>query len=305
MGNAMKKNMCLNTFSLICVILIVPLRAMALDKIPIQVSILPQQYFVERIGGDRVDVDVLVKPGKSPATYSPTPDQIKKLASSKLYFRIGIHFENGFLSKLTSMAPKTRIIDTRQGIKLRDMGQTHDQGDGDEAAHDDHNHQGQDPHIWMSPILVKHQARTIYSALCDEDPQGKAQYTKNLDLFLADLDHLNDNLSLILKHVAGSNLIVFHPSFGYFTDQYHLKQIAIETMGKAPKGKELASIIKLVKNENARIIFVQPQFDQNAAKKLAEAIHGSVVPIDPLAYDYMENMVSIARAIASGLKNNG
>ncbi|MFH2057983.1 MAG: zinc ABC transporter substrate-binding protein [Pseudomonadota bacterium] len=290
----------------ISMVMLLPLTIYANSPINVQVSILPQKYFVERIGRDRVNVDVLVKPGKSPATYSPSPDQIKKLMSADVYFRIGVPFENGILDKIESIAG-VRIVDTREGIVLRQMEDTDAKGHGHDADHHDnkeeeHHHVGDDPHIWMSPVTVKIQAHTIFQALSSIDPDGKDEYQNNYDCFVKDLDDLDNRLKTVLKDLKGGNLFVFHPAFGYFTDAYGLKQIAVETMGKAPKGKALSGIIKLAKKEKTRVIFVQPQFDRNAAQKIASAINGAVVSIDPLAFDYLANMENIAQSIAGALK---
>lgn len=283
-------------------IFLLPAGTFAKSRFNVQVSILPQKYFVERIGKDRVKVDVLVKPGKSPEIYSPSPDQMKELASSDVYFRIGVPFENGILSKIKAIAG-SKIVDTRQGIILREMeNQTPDKENPD-AGHNENHHDpiGKDPHIWMSPALVKIQAHTIFQTLVDMDPDGKDAYQANYDLFVKDLDDLDTRLKTSLKDLKGENLFVFHPSFGYFTDAYGLRQVAVETMGKAPKGKALSIIIKLAKKHKTRVIFVQPQFDSNAAQKIAAAINGSVVSIDPLAYDYLANMNHMAQTIAGML----
>ncbi|CCK79211.1 metal ABC transporter solute-binding protein, Zn/Mn family [Desulfobacula toluolica] len=283
---------------------LMPSNIFAKSLVKVHVSILPQKYFVEQIGRDNVKVDVLVKPGKSPSTYSPSPDQIRNLASSDVYFRIGVPFENGILNKIESIA-NARIVDTRKGIALRTV-EKHYHG---KAAHThDSVHQnvknaiGKDPHIWMNPLMVKKQAHTIFQTLSNIDPDHRNIYKTNYDLFSLELDALDKRLKTILKPLKGQNLFVFHPSFGYFTDAYGLKQVAIETMGKAPKGKELSNIIKLAKKQKARIIFVQAQFDRNAAEKIASAIKGTVVSIDPLAYDYPSNMENIAQTIIRALK---
>ncbi len=290
---------------------LLPLSIFAKSSVRVHVSILPQKYFVERIGKNKVDVDVLVKPGKSPSTYSPSPGQIKKLVSSDVYFRIGMPFENGILYKIKSIAGAV-VVDTRKGIMLRKMkNHQHDKEELDtgteEYSHDtghndDKNFIGKDPHIWMSPLIVKIQAHTIFQTLSNIDPDNKDAYKKNYELFIKDLNELDNRLKTILKELKGKNLFVFHPSFGYFADTYKMRQIAIETMGKAPKGKALSRIIKLAKKQKVRVIFVQPQFDRNAAQKIASAINGAVVPIDPLAYDYLANMESIAQTIAKALK---
>lgn len=275
---------------------LLPLCAYAEPALNIQVSILPQKYFVDKIGMDRVKVDVLVKPGKSPATYSPSPDQMKRLVSSDVYFRIGVPFENGILQRIKAVT-SAKIVDTRQGIALREM----EEHDHDAKDHARNVHMGKDPHIWMSPVLVKQQAHTIYSTLSSLDPAGKDVYKKNHDEFIAALDALDLRLKSIFKDLQGENLFVFHPSFGYFTDAYGLRQIAVEAMGKAPRGKTISRIIKQAKKQKTRVIFVQPQFDRNSANKIASAINGAVVSIDPLAYDYLANMENMANTIAKAL----
>jgi len=307
--NPIKKYPALAVMVLFCLL---PLSVSAKTPVNVQVSILPQKYCVERIGKDRVNVDVLVKPGKSPEIYSPSPDQIKTLVSADLYFRIGIDFETGLMDKIQAVAG-LKIVDTREGITLRDMeahhheGEDHAEGkdhDHDAEHHEDkkgHAHMGKDPHIWMSPENIKIQAHTTFQALVQMDPEGRETYQANYDSFVKDLETLDLHLKNVLKPLQGENLFVFHPAFGYFTDRYGLRQIAVETMGKAPKGKDLSNIIKLAKKEKARVIFVQPQFDQSAAEKIASAVNGVVVSIDPLAYDYIANMEIMADTIAKAL----
>ena len=282
-------------FLIAALVWLLPLNTFAKSPLNVHVSILPQKYFVERIGQDLVRVDVLVKPGKSPATYSPSPDQIKKLTTSDVYFRIGVPFENGILHKLESIA-KVLLVDTRKDIPLRRMENHHHDGK------DQNSQIGNDPHIWMSPVLVKTQAHTIFKTLSNIDPDNRDTYKKNYNLFIKDLDGLDQRLKTAFKNLKGENLFVFHPSFGYFTDAYDLKQIAVESMGKAPKGKALSNIIKSAKQQNARVIFAQPQFDRNTAQKIASAIGGVVIFIDPLAYDYIANMENIAQSISRALK---
>ena len=286
-----------NTYKLIFItgmIWLLPLNGFATAMTNIHVSIPPLKYFVERIGKNHVSVDVLLKPGKNPATYSPSPDQMKKLASSDIFFKIGIPFENSIQQKIKSMV-NALIIDTRKGIKLRHL-RAHSHGK------DNIDHMGKDPHIWMNPVNVKTIASTIFSTLSSFDPKNHIDYKTNYDLFIKDLDTLDRRLKKILKVVYGKTLFVFHPSFGYFTDAYGLKQVAIETMGKAPKGKALSNIIKQAKKQKARMIFVQPQFDRNAALKIASAIKGDVVALNPLAFDYPVNMEKMAVTIVMTLK---
>ena len=265
-------------------------------QLPVFVSIEPQAYFVERIGGARVSVDVLVHPGESPATYAPTPMQISKLAKAKIFFRIGVPFEDVLIKKIRSTMKHLHMIDTRKGIILRHMEGHHHHHHGDGG--------GNDPHIWLNPALVKQQAKTMLSALVEQDPEGRAEYTANYELFINDLDALDKRISHMLNPLKGGSILVFHPVFGYFTDAYGLNQIAVEIEGKAPKGRNLTMVIKKARKENNRVIFIQPGFDRTAAQKIADAINGKSVLLDPLARDYINNMESMAEEIAKTLDNN-
>lgn len=266
------------------------------------VSILPQEYFVKRIGGDRVKVTALVQPGSSPATYEPTSQQLAGLAEAELYFRIGVPFENGFISKIKGINDNLQIIDTRKGIKLRTMEKHHHGAGSEEHSSDEKHHNAvKDPHIWLNPINVKIQARTIADALVSVDPEGKSIYEGNYVDFCKDLDKLNKYIADTLMPLKGKILMVFHPAWGYFADQYGLKQHAIEIEGKNPAAKQLAEIISEAKEEKVKVLFVQPQFSKASATSVAEAIGGVVVPVNPLSEDYINNLKVIADKIAAGL----
>ncbi|HHH75549.1 MAG TPA: ABC transporter substrate-binding protein [Phycisphaerae bacterium] len=258
------------------------------------VSIPPQAYFVQRIGRERVGVEVLLSPGMGPDNYDPSAKQLARLSRSDAFFRIGVPFENKLMPKITSIMPQLKIIDTRQGITLRKMQGTHD---------DDHthgcDHAGRDPHIWLSPQLVKQQARTICKALNKLDPKHAAYYDSNLREFLTDLDKLDAKIAKTLAPMKGQTFFVFHPAFGYFADAYGLTQQAVEIEGKKPSAKQLGKLIDQARAKGARVIFVEPQFPRQSAHRIAKAIDGVVVPIDPLAEDYMKNLATIAEKIGN------
>lgn len=264
------------------------------QKIPVFVSILPQAFFVEKIGGDRVEVDVLVQPGQSPHTYAPTPRQMGRLAEARVYFRIGVAFENAFIPKLENSMPGVPIVDTRQGIDLEKI--TGHDGEDDQ----DHGEE-LDPHIWLNPLLVKKQAEIIKNTLAQLDPDGQPLYEKNFTAFTADLDALHARLTKALAHLHGKSFFVFHPAFGYFAKAYGLKQIAVQTGGNAPSARHLAGLIESAKKNGVRVLFVQPQFSQKSAETVARAINGVVVALDPLARDYFTNMTRIAAALEKAL----
>ncbi|MBT4288667.1 MAG: zinc ABC transporter solute-binding protein [Deltaproteobacteria bacterium] len=279
-------------------------------KLQVTVSIQPQVFFLEKIGGDHLKINLLVPAGRNPATYSPTPIQIAKLVKSKLYFRIGMPFEKSLLPKIKNIAKNTRIIETQAGIKRRNLAAHHhedeDDHGGDDKDHNEHADQkpGNDPHIWLNPLLVKVQAETIVKALSEYDPSRAADYQSNTLKFISELDQLHLRLKTLLTPLAGKSIYVFHPSYGYFTDEYGLKQVAIEFEGKRPKARELAKFIKMAKKEQVQIIFVQPQFDRSTAKKIAGAINGDVIILDPMAKEYLKNLENMAAKIVKGIGLN-
>jgi zinc transport system substrate-binding protein len=268
------------------------------------VSILPQVTFVERIGGERVQVQALVKPGESPATYDPGARQLADLYEADVFFRIGVPFENAFLPRLRSVVPDLPVVDTRRGIALRRMKGHHHHGEDEhDAARHDHA-DGDDPHTWLNPIMAAQQVRTMTDTLAGLDPQGAAYYRANSEAFIRELEQLDARLARQLEPVAGRTMMVFHPSWGYFADRYGLEQEAIEMEGKEPGARQLARLMEHAREENVSVIFVQPQFSRASAAAVAQAIKGRVVVIDALAEDYINNLEEVARRIRDGLEES-
>lgn len=263
------------------------------NPLNIMVSILPQEYFVQRIGGDRVKVSALVQPGHSPATYAPTPKQMVALATSKIYFRIGVPFENGLIPKLARSIPNLTIVDLRQDIELLPMDESH-------GEHDD-DHGDFDPHTWLDPMLALKQSAVILDTLIHFDPAGAAEFNENFVSLSKDLKQLDQQLKEMLKPYRGMSIYAFHPAYGYFCRAYGLKQKAINPDGKEPGARHLARLIEQAQKDMVRVIFVQPQFSDKAARTIARSINGSVVALDPLAVDYLANMRSMARELAGSL----
>ena len=264
--------------------------------IPVFVGIAPHLEFCQRIGDRRVRAEILLPAGRSPALYAPTPDRIRALSQARLYFTLGLPFEKRLLAKLKQLPRHPEIIDLQAGIKLRAMQQsaTAATSPGAALSHPD-------PHTWLDPRLASHQAAIIAAALTRIDPGGKSFYAANLRNLQRELEELDHRLRQALKPLAGSTLLVYHPAFGYFAEAYGLRQLAVETEGKAPKGKALSRLISRARREGVKVVFVQPQFDRRSAATIAAAINGTVIAIDPLARDYCANLFRIATAIRQHL----
>jgi zinc transport system substrate-binding protein len=270
-------------------------------KIKVFAGITPQKYFVDRIADGHVETEVLLPPGRTEHTYEPTPQQMTALGGAKLYFEMGLPFEDKILAKASAMYPDLKVVDTRKGITLLPMTESDTDEPKEEAAAEG----GLDPHIWLDPALVKVQARTIADALEGIDPAHAGDYEKNLVAFDADLDAADARIRKALAPLKNREFLVFHPAFGYFARAYDLRQIPVEILGKEPSARQLTGIIDRAKKDNIRVVFVQPQFSQKSAEAIAEAIHGAVIPLDALAYDYIRNLEDIANKIDKALTEEG
>ena len=231
------------------------------------VSVLPQKLFLQKIVGDRYDVHVMIPPGYSPATFAPTPRQVRELGRAKLYFRIGhIGFETAWMGKIMELHPNLTVVDTSNGVPLIHADHTHHHHDG----HDGHGGQheaggGIDPHIWLSPAAVKIQAANMLTALKELDPASSEMFQENYNQFVNEVDQLEVDIRTILREIENRKFLVFHPAWSYFARDFSMEQHPIEFEGKEPNPSSLKDIVKWAKSEGVRVIFVQRQFDTNSA----------------------------------------
>lgn len=279
------------------------------QRLSVTVSIQPQKYFVQRIGNDLVDVTIMVPVGASPHSYEPKPQQMVALTRSRIYFAIGVRFEDAWLDKLSAANPDMLVVHTEAGIQKRFMAShTH----FDEASEGDHqarsestgsDHGGDDPHIWLSPPLAMLQARNILTGLLQVDPRHKDIYESNYRDFITELVDLDNKVrGIFWQKGKGLKYMVFHPAWGYFADAYGLQQVPVEIEGKEPKAQDLQQLIELARQTGIRVLFVQPQFSTKSAQTIADAIGGRIVFADPLAPDWPKNLLQVSQAIAAGAK---
>jgi len=270
--------------------------AFAAEKIDIFVSILPLKYLVEQVGGDLVDVSVMITPGADPHTYEPKPKQMVSLSKATAYITIGITFEDVWLPKFKAANSKMVIIHADENIE-----KIHMKTDSF-YSRSDHDHGLLDPHVWTSPPLVKTICRNILNGLVKIDDARQSVYTANHGKFEQEINRIHGELQSIFAEKKGLSFMVFHPAWSYFAETYGLNQIPIEIEGKKPKPAQLKRLIEYARNHGIKIIFIQPQGSNQNAKIIAKAIEGEVVQADPLAYDWTDNIRKQADKFKSALK---
>lgn len=266
------------------------------EKPVVTVSILPQKYFVERIAGDHFQVNVMVQPGASPATYEPTAQQMRALSDSAAYISIGVPFEQVWLEKIASANQEMKMIDSSAGINKQAIAAHDHEEEGHEG--EEHDNEGTlDPHIWMSPRLVKQQTETIFAALVTLAPEKEAQFKINLDAFIKDINGLDAEIMDKLSNLEQKEFMIFHPSMGYFAADYGLEQFPIEVGGTEPSAQELGALIDLANEHDIKVIFVQPEFSKRSAETIAQEINGTVAELNVLSPDWLNNIKVIADAL--------
>ncbi len=286
----------LTIFFFLIILLALPLAARGAQeaaddgKLTVAVSILPHQAAVDAISGGLANSVVLVGEGQSPHSYEPTPRQMSALAAADLWLLSGTDFETALRPKVVSLYPDLALIDGTEGVAFRHMDAHSHEGEEDqEETLDLHTWLGKDPYL----IFIDH----AVDALSEADPANRETYRKNGEAYKAEITREFNELGKELAGNEGRTVLVFHPSFGYFLDEFSLKQEGIETGGKEPTARVLSQIIDEAVTEGVSTVFVQKQFPVSAAETIAKAIGGRVVGIDPLSYNWLDNIREIGTAL--------
>ncbi len=292
----MRINQPYTIIGLLCVILsIQACKEKSGNKQTVSVSILPQKYLVEKIAGDYLQVNVMIPPGMSPETCDLSTEQLKKLYDSDICFTIGhLPFELTHLAPVIKQRKDIRIINHSEGIKLLS-------GSCGHQHHNGHEHSGVDPHIWSSPRYVAQMAQQIFKALSEQYPTQKEKFEEGYKTLSKEIETVKEKADSALNEKRGSMFLIYHPALTYLADDYGLQQVAIENEGKEPNPAHLKHIIDLAKEKNIRIIFIQSQFDKNNALSVAKEIGGEVIPIDPLAENWTEEINKLIKVLQEKL----
>jgi zinc transport system substrate-binding protein len=259
----------------------------------LSVTIEPQKYFLEIIVGTHFKVECIIPSGANPESADFTPSQMMNLGKSVAYFKIGYRgIENTLIDKVTESDSNIKVIDCSEGIKL--LGNPH------EHSHnkDNHGHAGGDPHIWSSVASAKIISENMYKGLLAIDKANEADYTANYKKLTAEINKTDSIIKSYLAKAPSKAFIIYHPALSYFAGEYGLTQYSIEHEGKNPSPSQLKELIDRAIAENVSVVFIQQEFDAKNAETIAEAIGGKTVPINLLAYNWSDEMIKIAKALA-------
>ena len=256
-------------------------------KINVAVSIGPEVEFVKAVGGDKVNVILMIPSGSDPHTYEPLPGQMTRVSNAKMYAEVGtpVEFETNYMSKIKSINPTMLVVNCSKGVKL--IANTAE-NESDEV----------DPHIWTDPKNAKIMVENIYQGLIQVDPADKEYFQKNRDQYLQKLDRLNKNTTEILKEKKGSIILLFHPAFGYYAKAYNLTMVAAMINDEEPSPQRIAMMVDTARKNNISVVFTEPQYDPKYMQSVASQIGGRVVFVNDLDENYLQNMENIAKAFS-------
>lgn len=267
------------------------------DSKIVTVSIIPQKYFVDKISGNTIEVNVLVPAGSSPHSYEVLPSQMKDLAGSKIWLQIGLMtFEHVWKEKIANINKDLLIINSSEGIEPIF---------GSECEHEGHDHSSHshgevfDPHIWLAPAESKILAENTYKALVMSFPENAAEFEKNYSLLISEINEVTAQIEQKLDSLTSRKFLIFHPALGYYARQFKLEQLPLELEGKEPSPKHMKNLVDQAKSNNIKVVFIQKEFDTENALQLSREIGGRIEVIDPLDYNWLVQMNDITAKIAS------
>lgn len=266
----------------------------------VSVTITPQKYFAEKIAGDHFNVNCVVPAGQSPETYDPTPQQMIQIGQSEAYLQIGhIGFEQAWMENIRANNPNLKVFNLSEGIDLlkeEEEGHNHHEGEEGHAHH--HHHGGVDPHTWSSVQGAKTIAQNTLDAFIALDPENEVYYRENYNQLLSELENTEKTIGELLAPLTSRTFIIYHPALTYFANEYGLTQLCIEMDGKEPSPAQLKELVETAREHNAKVVFVQMEFDQKNAELIAKETGCKLVRINPLDYDWNKEMIHIAKSLA-------
>jgi len=274
------------------------------ETIQVITTILPLSEFVTSVGGQYVTCRVMIPPGASPHTFEMTPGQMQQISDADLYVMVGsgIEFEDQWMERLQEINPGMKIINASAGLTFLpgsdDHEHEHNQGyDNATIPLPDENGR-HDPHVWLSLTNAITMVNEISSGLSKADPSHGSFYEGNRDIYTSRMQYIDQQIKEMMTNTTVSAVMVTHPSFQYFCRDYGIRQISIEEDGKEPTPGHLKDLVQTARENDIRVIFVEPEYSDAGAQAVAKEIGAKIIQVDPLPEKYLQNMNLIAEAFS-------
>jgi len=257
------------------------------------VSIAPYKTMVEKIAGDTVQVETIVPKGASPHGFEPSPKNVEHLKDAKVWFIMGEGFEQKLTSTIKDYNEDIVIFDLRKNIDLL----CQDEEFIEHSSHGCMGHEGGDVHLWLSPMLMRYQIHHIGHTLQRAFPEHGKMYEENLMTLSKQLAELNEEVKQNMYPFHRRVIVVSHPAFGYFCQDYQCVQIPVEVEGKDPPMKHIEAILERARKNKAKVVIAIPQYNNRGAQLIAKRLNLPLVTFDPYAPEYIENVKRLSEII--------
>lgn len=270
---------------------------------------------VENIGGEAIQVSVLIPRGSDPHSFEPVPQDLARLSDADLIFANGAGLEEQLLRVVQNAAGDTPLVTLASSIQLINTAADQDIPHPTEEGND-HEHSDGDPHVWTDPNSVKVWTRAIADALSQSDPSNAALFQSNAEAYRQKLDELDAWIQEQVAQIPPQErrLVTDHLSFAYFAERYGFEQVGAVIPGYStlsePSAQELAALEDAIRALGVKAVFVgktvNPDLAQRVAQdtgtRLVSLYEGSLSPEGGEAGSYLEYMRYNVRAIVSGLQ---
>ncbi|ANU12623.1 metal ABC transporter solute-binding protein, Zn/Mn family [Planococcus halocryophilus] len=271
------------------------------SKLQVYTTVYPLTYFTERIGGDLINVQSIYPAGSNEHTFEPTQQEMIKLADADLMFSIGLGLE-GFIDNAKKtlenenvefVATADQITDEDLEAALGHQEDVNEDAHAEEAESDDgHDHGSTDPHVWMSPVLSEKLVESIKDSLVKADPENAEVYESNYSELIVELETLDRSFDSLAERVSKDTFFVSHAAFGYLSEPYGFKQIAIAGLNSQnePSQKELTEIVDLAKEYDLQYIVFEQNVSSNLTKVIQKEVGAEAIDMHNLGVLTQENI---------------
>lgn len=277
------------------------------EKIEIIATLFPQYDFAKQIGGDKVNVTLLLPPGSESHTYEPTPQDMININNSSLFIYTGKEMEPWAENLISGIKNEIRILDLSATVNLINVEEFEELYCNGENC--EHNH-SYDPHIWLNPQYVIQMVNSILEQLCGIDPENAEYYRNNANEYIKQIQQLDIEIEEAVN-LAENKKIAFGGAFAYayFIERYNLEFIsAYQTCGEnaEPSTTQVKDVIDYMKNNKIPVIFYKEYTTGNIAKTISEATHSQMLvfhTVHNVSKQELENGATYISVMRQNLEN--
>lgn len=234
-------------------------------------TIYPVTHFAERVGGDRVTITSLIRPGIEAHDFEPTPGDIRTISSADVLVYVNPAFEGWVEAAIEAADADIVVAETASDLE-------------ETGSDDGHDHGGIDPHVWLNPAEAIEQVRVIESSFAQADPDGAAVYSRNADALVAELEQIDEEFRTGLSACSLDEIVVSHEAYGHLAERYGLHQVALAGISAEFEStpQKISMVIAEMQSRGIKYILQEPILSDDLAETVAAETGAEILPLSPL-----------------------